>query len=414
MRIVVITHGGGSLYHGPNMRWYFMGKALIKLGYDVTIVSSSYFHKYTSLPAVEGAVTKEIIDDITYLWVRTAVYKNKFTQVLNQVDFSLKAYFLVGKGQDELNADVVIASSPHPMVIYAANRLANIRHVPLIYEVRDLWPLIVMELGGFGRRHPYVLLLKMAEKFAIKNASYVASVKPGDIEYFQDEYDFPASRYLYVPNGFFVQNDDSEKGPPDEGALSAAQTDRDSAYFVIGYVGAISTYYGLRELIEAAEKLSEYTDIRFRIVGGGEHFESLKRYAESLGLENIAFTGKVGKETVSREVEGFDVCYVGLKDVSPNLYGISCNKIFEYMYAAKPIVASYRSNYDVVEEAQCGITVPPNSPDLLAEAFLSLYESQDKCAAMGESGKKYFLKNHEFSNVARIYDSCFRSITRAL
>lgn len=408
MRVAIFSHGGGSPYHGPNMRWYYLGQALIKLGCNVTIISSSYFHKYNKLPEVDEEVSYEDIDGIQYVWVRTRCYKNRLAQIFNQLQFSYKSYCYASSVDLSGNIDAVVASSPHPFVVYAAHRLAHRYKVPLIYEVRDLWPLVVRDLSGAPAWHPYMLLLKITEWFAVRKANIVASVKPGDKEYFMENYSFSEDRFFYAPNGFY---DGDEKRldclASAERARGRGGVNKDN--FVVGYVGALSTYYGIQELVEAARLLHNDREIKFRIVGGGEDLEKIRDLVRFYELENIELAGPVAKSKVEEELAGFDVCYVGLKDVSANRYGISCNKLFEYMHAGKPVVASYNTDYDPVEFAQCGITVMPGDPSGIADAISYLKCNPELCHQFGESGAKYFWGNHEFSVVAKKYHDLFLS-----
>ncbi|SDO63103.1 Glycosyltransferase involved in cell wall bisynthesis [Halomonas shengliensis] len=413
MHIVIMTHGGGSPYHGPNMRWYFLGKALRDLDFRITIVSSSYFHKYHELPNTDGDVTHENIDGIKYVWLKTRSYQRRLGQVFNQFQFAFKAYRYATSDLVPADVDVVVASSPHPFVIYAANRLAHQRKVPLLYEVRDLWPLVIRGLSGAPAYHPYLLLLKFTEWFAVRKADVIASVKPGDKDYFQQMYDFDVQRFFYAPNGFYVDKVPEVSLLPEEGCGSGDLSTPESP-FVVGYVGALSSYYGINDLIEAARLLQDDRQIRFRIVGGGEDLNKLRDMAKQYELTNIEFVGPVPKSDVLRELQSFNACYVGLKDVEANRYGISCNKLFEYMHAGKPVIASYKTDYDPVAFARCGITVPSGNPSMIANAVMRLKENPSLCHKLGKAGANYFYDNHEFSVVANKYYELFHSLKKTI
>jgi len=391
MRILVVTHGGGSPYHGPNMRWYYLGRALQEKDAHVGIVSSSFFHKYFNQPFVPSLTKKEVIDGVSYHWIKTNKYSGRFFQVLNQIFFSVMAFFLLPGIVRAGNYDVVVASSPHPLIVYAAKRCSKVVNIPWIYEVRDLWPLVIQQLSGASDKNPYIRLLSFTERYAVRNADSVVSVKPGDGEYFHEQYGLPASRFYYVPNGFF----------PSPGSQNSEHKPQDD--FVVGYVGALSTYYCIDDLIEAAKELSGERGIRFRVVGGGEDYGRLKELVSYYGLSNVSFSGKVTRAQVSKELSMFDVCYVGLKNVDANLYGISCNKIFEYMYASKPIISNYRSNYDPVKMASCGVSVFPGSSSEIAEAVRNMRENPSIAAEMGKKGREYFDANHDFRLISDVY-----------
>jgi glycosyltransferase involved in cell wall biosynthesis len=394
LRLVVFTHAGGSPHHGPNMRWYYLGQALRPLGWEVEIVSASWFHKYAAPPALANGGTEEI-DGLRYHWMRTRPYPGHgLGQILNQWDYVRRAWSFSGSDPRE-EAHAVVASSPHPFVFLPAWRYARRRGAMLLFETRDLWPLAIRELGGYGGMHPYVVLLGLMERFAVRRADALVSVKPGDWKYFVERYGIGRESQHYLPNGFLPA-----------GPAPAADARGGQAGFTVGYVGALSDYYCLDALLGAARRLLG-SGVRFRIAGGGSDAGRLARAAND--LPNVEFLGTVAKRDVPGLLAGFDACYLGLKDITANRYGISCNKLFDYMAAARPVIASYRTDHDPVQAAGCGITVGPGDGDGIAEAIEWLRAHPADALEMGRRGKAYFEAEHDFRRVAAGYDRLLRS-----
>lgn len=392
-RILLVTHAGGSPRFGPNMRWYYLAQALAQFGVEVEIVSSSFFHKYTSLPHVTENGQTTFLDGIRYHWIKTRPYTGRgFRQVLNQIEFTLRAT-AVSRSLAERRPDIVVASSPHPLVVFPAVAVAKRANARFVYEVRDLWPELLLELGGFRKWHPYILLLKAAESYAVRRAERVLSVKPGDIYYFASEYALPLERYSYIPNGFLAELDEHS-------APSMILELRSRYRFIVGYVGAISAYYGLDRLICLAERFHGREDVGFVVVGKGNLLEGIRDAAKLKKLKHVHFVGAISKREVAPTLACFDVCYLGLEDLAINRFGISCNKIYEYMHARKPIIASYRVGFDPVESARCGFVAAPGDYDTLAKGIESLATDQELATRMGERGKAYFDEHHDFSKVA--------------
>lgn len=396
MKVLIISHAAGSPKYGPNMRWYYLARRFKELGCDVTIAGSSYFHKYIRKPRVSGLVSSEYIDGIRYIFIRNITYKGVLGRVANQILFPLMVRIFYKKFMGVNKPDAIVVSSPPPFGVFSARYISKKAKALLVYEVRDLWPMIIQELGDLSSRHPYIKILEMTERYAVKKSDLVVSVKPGDYEYFKERYRLKKEKFEYIPNGF-IPIDNVQGGSRSK--LRRCEEHK----FTIGYVGAMSAYYGLRELVEAAGILKEYGDIRFVLVGSGEDIDSLKEIKNQRSLDNVVFVGNVAKEDVPVYLETFDVCYVGLKDVQANQYGISCNKIFEYMYAGKPIIASYNTRYDPVQYAQCGITVSPGSPESIVSAILELKKSSCKRKLLGENARAYFDEYHDFSAIGERY-----------
>lgn len=402
MNVVIFTHAAGSPDHGPNLRWYYLGRRLTELGCNVTIVGSSFFHKYVVQPKIEGLWSLRNIDEINYVFVRNIAYRGVVGRLMNQIIFPLMALVWSWKRGSRIKPDIVVASSPPPFCVFPAKYFAERNDASLVYEVRDLWPMVVQQLSGASDWHPYIRVLRRTERYAIRNSDSVVSVKPGDFDYFKTEYGLLSEQFNYFANGFLpnnlIENYSSE---------SKANDDRK---IVVGYVGAMSAYYGLNELLDTASQLLYNKDIKFVLVGAGEDFDALQKKKADLGLESVEFVGKVPKKDVSKYLASFDICYVGLKDVRANQHGVSCNKIFEYMHAGKPIVASYRTMFDPVQDGKCGITVSPGSPEEILQAILELSNSAEKREEMGRNGKKYFDENHDFSVIGEKYFEKFKQL----
>lgn len=393
-KILVITHAGGSPNHGPNMRWYYLGQALRSLDVNVEIVSSSTFHKYISPPKVTEPYEVQDVNGLTYHWLKTRPYQGRgVAQVVNQFEFIGRCYSY-GSRLAESRPDVVVASSPHPLVNFPACFIASKSGARFVFEVRDLWPEVLLELGRFGRVHPYILLLKAAERYGVRNADRVISVKPGDGDYFATRYGLPAEFFSYVPNGFYPEGH-SSRSP------RIIQRLRRNYPFLLGYVGGLSAYYALDHLVELACRFRERPDVGFVVVGSGDRLDSLRKIVGEKGLEHFHLLGAMPKSDVAATLDCFDAGYVGLADVGIHRYGISCNKIYEYMFAGKPIIGSYRAGYDPVVEARCGFVASPGDYDPLVRGIQMLIDDPEYANRLGNRARAYFDVHHDFRVVAR-------------
>ena len=406
MNLMIVSHSGGSPYHGPNMRSYYMARVFVKEGCKVQIVSSSFFHKYFCAPKFDDAFMFQEIDDIDYCWIKTLRYRKRgIRQVFNQLDF-VKNCFMNSKKIVRQAPDAVIASSPHPFVSYFGKYMASKHGAKFVYEIRDLWPLAMKELGGFSNLHPYIAALKSAEKFSVKNADMVVSVKQGDFEYLSDEYNLAKNRFAYIPNGLDGASWTLNEIP--NRFVSRLPTEK----FLIGFVGALSAAYDIAALISAAEKLSKIdANIHFVIAGSGQELTKYKSICRRKGLKNIDFLGYIETKYVPKLLQYFDLCYIGLKKARVYEYGMSANKIFEYMIAEKPILASYYTKYDPIGYAKCGITVSPGNVDDIVAGVLSMRKkSKTELDKLGKNGKKYFFEQHDFRVLGKRYLELLRTL----
>ena len=397
--VVFVSHAGGSPYHGPNMRSYFVARNLVKRGYRVWIVSSAHFHKYAVKPTTDGPVTHEVIDGIDYLWVRTYEYRQRnHHQVINQFDFTWKAMSVV-KSMPVDNVVAVVASSPHPFVVFPARRLARRQRCPLVFEARDIWPLAIFGTGRMGKRHPYALLLKLVERYAYRKADRIVSVKRGDREYFETHFPAVIDKYRFIPNGF-----DTSYERLDELSADVARS-IPANKFIVGYVGALTNVYDMDLLLDVAPDIQrDHPQVHFVIAGKGEKEAALRARARDLGLDNVTFLGFIPHKYVIALVRRFDVALMLLQATEAYRYGISANKIFEYQFAGAPIITATNTDYDDIAESRCGISLRSGDAAGLRDAIGRMVSmSGDERSAMGRNGRDWLEQHHTYEVIADRY-----------
>lgn len=402
MKILIITHAAGTPEIGPNMRTFYLARHLTMKGFEVEIMGSGNFHKYKKSPLENKKYTTKTIEGIRYHWLPTYDYKKRnYQQVLNQLSFvwelfKMKSYVM------KYNPDIILMSSPPPFAIYFGSQIAKRCKAKLIFEIRDLWPEIIKELGGFKSFHPYIKLVEHTIKYAYKKADGIVSVKPGDLRYIEENY-IIKGKTKFIPNGF------DHTLIYDEHFVHECFNNNK---FKIIYTGALSNYYAIEYLLYAAEELKEsYPKISFIIVGDGEDKSKYERIKKDRNLTNVTFLGFLPKKNMLSVIRQADVAYLGLRNTKANEFGISTNKLYEYMYAKKPILASYNTKFDLVKEAGNGLSIEPENIDALVEAIKEVYLlSAEKRGEMGEKGFNYLLERHTFEKISEEYTKFFELI----
>ena len=187
MNILIINHYAGSKSHGMEFRHFYLSQELMKKGHNVMIVAADYSHVRTNNPCIKDTSYKiERIEGINYLWIKTPKYKsNSIFRILNIKVFNIKLLFLTNKIIKLFNPDKVISSSTYTLDIWPSYYLAKKANCNLIYEIHDLWPLSPIEIGGYSKRHPYIMLIQAAEDFAYKNSDSVISILPNVSNYLE-------------------------------------------------------------------------------------------------------------------------------------------------------------------------------------------------------------------------------------
>ena len=389
--LVIINQYIGSPQHGMEYRHYYLAKHMTAQGYRVTLISGSYSHLYTSLPEATDTFTKEMIDGIEYIWINTPTYASSKSlgRIWNMVCFAWRLKFL------HLSEPAhILVSSPSIFPVKTGHKLAKKYGTKFLFEVRDIWPLTLIELSNISSNNPLIKIMEYYERYAYKNADRIISLLPKAKEYFLSK-GMGSNKFRYVPNGIEVLEEHSRPLP------SKVEQMIPEGKFIIAYAGTIGIANNLGYLLEAAKELSSHTDIHFIILGHGGEKQKLQKKVECYALENVSFFDPISKEMVGAFLEKVDVAFISLLPEKLFRFGVSPNKVFEYMYAKKPILWAVKAGNNPVEEAQCGISVPLNNIQRLKEAVLELKSlSHEKREALGQNGYNFVKTHHSYAILA--------------
>jgi glycosyltransferase involved in cell wall biosynthesis len=397
MNILLINHYAGSVHHGMEYRPYYLAREWVRAGHKVTIVAASASHVRTLAPQLgRRARMEEAIDGIDYVWLAAPPYRgNGAARVRNMAAFLWRLQAAGAQLAQAVKPDAVIASSTYPLDIWPAARIARRAGARLLYEVHDLWPLSPMELGGYSSRHPFIMLLQAAEDFACRRADAIVSILPKVRPHLEAHGMAPHKLHL-VPNGV---DPDEWRGPaaPLPGRLEVVLDGlRQQGRFVVGYAGTHGVANALGTLLDAACRLRDHP-VAVVLVGAGPDKPALERRAAELDLNNVHFFDPVAKSQVPALLQRFDVAYIGWRRQALYRFGISPNKLIDYMMAGCPIVHAVEAGNDPVMEAGCGLTVAPDDPQAIADAVLAMQALDAPArAALGRRGRDHALANHTY------------------
>ena len=399
MNILLINHYAGSVNHGMEYRPYYFAKEWIKKGHNVTIVASSFSHFMVKQPDIVKKISKEIIDNINYIWIKTPLYHgNGFKRFINILSFVFSLFRNSKYFSQKINPDIVIASSTYPLDIFPANRIAKISNAKLIYEVHDLWPLSLIELGGMSKYHPVIMLFQTAENFAYKNSNKVVSILPKTISHMQ-KHGMDINKFEYIPNGINLEewsNNDKSSNSQIEKITKLKRQNK----FLIAYAGAHGVANSLDSFVNASVYIHDYP-IHLLLIGKGPEKNRLSRIVENNKYDNIDFLDPVTKNDIPKILTSMNVLFISLQNQSIFRFGISPNKLLDYMMAGKPIIQAINAGNDIVSEAGCGLTIEPENSKSIADAMIKLFQMTEKERHnLGNAGRSYVIKNHDYKVLA--------------
>lgn len=396
MNILLINHYAGSPELGMEFRPYYMAKEWVKAGHQVLIIGGSFSHLRKKQP--EGR--EALLDGICYRWVKLNAYKgNGVGRIRSMFSFVSKLWWGYKKYVGNFKPDVVIASSTYPLDIYPARRIAKHYGAKLVYEVHDLWPLSPMELGGYSKYHPFIQVMQMAEDYCYRHADKVVSLLPAALPHMVERGMNP-KKFAYVPNGF-DPDDWNDIVEPSTVAGNVIRELKNGDKFVVCYAGGHALSNALDSLIDAM-KLLRGGKVVVVMIGDGQEKARLKHRVENENIDNVIMLDAVPKKEIFEILSMADALYIGWSKNPLYRFGISPNKLIDYMMAGRPIVHSVEAANDWVKDADCGISVDAEDAAAIARAFLAMSTwEQAQLEEVGLRGRKYCQDNFDYTKLAK-------------
>ena len=400
MRILYVDHYVGSISMGMEFRPYYLAKEWQKLGHSVRLVGADYSHLRIKQPEVEEDFAIQKIDDAEFQWIKTIRYEgNGSRRAISIFQFVSKLWIKARKIAREFNPDVVISSSTYPLDAYACYRIAKKANAKYIHEAHDMWPATLTEMGGMSEKHPFIRVIAMAEKYAYRRPEKVVYVLPATLQHMLDCGLSSKDKFSYIPNGI-VPEDWNE--PEELGEEHQTGFDKLKGKFIVGYLGGHALTNALDTFIDAAIELKEEPNIVFVLVGKGVEKQKLIDRVNKEGLTNVVFFPPVKKKQVPTALKKMDALYIGAADCSLYRFGISMNKLYDYMMSEKPIIYGISAANNEVAEASCGLTIEPESPGELVNAIKQLKDMDPaERQKLGERGKLWVLENRKYETLAK-------------
>lgn len=399
MNILLINHYAGSPRHGMEFRPYYLAREWVAAGHRVQILAGSYSHIRAKPPAMSAnGVTHEQIDGVEYCWHPTPSYVgNGLGRAKSMLSFIWQLWRSAKQIALDFKPDVVIASSTYPMDIWPAKKIADLAGAKLVYEVHDLWPLSPMELGGMSRWHPFIMWVQWAEDYAYKHADKVVSMLPKTLDYMVSRGMAP-EKWAYVPNGVDLAEWQSPAELPTD-VQSVINKMKTSGLPIVGYAGTHGLANALDVLLDAAALLKGQAQVL--LVGTGPERERLLKRVATEELDNVVMLPSVPKAAIPKLLDQIDIAYIGWHPNPLYRFGISPNKLMDYMMAGRPVVHSVDAGNDPVREADCGLTVRPNDPEAVAKAIRELRElNRKERHTLGARGREFVMSHRLYPILA--------------
>ncbi len=411
LKLWIVNHYAIPPQYGGLNRHYYFSKELRKYGIETRILSSSKIHNTDINFATKDLYTVVNSDGVDYTFIRSSDYKgNGLSRIFSFIQFPWNVSRAMRLFLKSERPDVIYASSPELFSTAVAVKFAKKRKIPILVEVRDLWPESVVAHTKFSDKNLIIKILYRLEKWIYENADILNFTFAGGKDYISNKgWDMQSggkielSKVRNVNNGVDLEAFDREA---EDNVIDDEWLNSDK--FKVVYTGSVRKVNTIGLLVDAAKMLSDMNvdDVSIIIYGNGTEKEELEARVRDYGLDNIVFRGRVEKKYVAGILKRSDLnVFVGKGD-SMNKYGLSLNKLFDYMASGKPILTNITSGYDNIIKYDCGKVVPKNDVQAIAKGILEFknmkhkdYERYCKNALMASKNFDYNILSDKIKNI---------------
>lgn len=344
------------------------------MGHSVRIFTSSKIHN-TEINMISGKepYLEQEMDGVEYTFVRSSDYHgNGLSRIKNMLEFPRR----VRKVCKQFPLpDVIYTSSPDLFTALAAVRMARRKKIPVVVEIRDLWPESIVDYKGLSRKNPVIRVLYRLEKWIYEKADCLIFTMEGGKEYIQDrgwEKEVDLQKVFHVNNGVDLKEFDRNASlyTLDDPDLCSGN------FFRVAYTGSIREANGVGFMIDAAKILQEKKqNVLFLIYGDGTEKAALEQRLKDEDIRNVRFKGRVEKKYIPFILSKSDLNLLNCQPVGIWNYGGSQNKLFEYFASGKPVLTNISMRFDLIEKYHAGTSLESSTPELLAKEiteFLSM------------------------------------------
>lgn len=370
-------------FHTPDVpgsiRSYEMARRMVARGHEVDLITSDR----RPPPGSRGwRETNEA--GIRVHWLPVP-YENT-DSVADRVKAFFKFAYGAAQRASNIKADLIFATSTPLTIALPAVWAAKRQKIPMVFEIRDLWPELPIAMGALKGR-PTIAAAEWLERFAYNNAAEVIALSPG----MKDgvvRTGYPAERVHVVPNSSDLELFDV---PASAGEAFRAQYDWLGDRPLIVYVGTLGAINGVSYLAELAARVREHApEVRFAVVGGGAEEPKIRARAQELGVlgDNFHMLSKIPKREVPALLSAATFAtslFIDVKEMWHN----SANKFFDGLASGTPMLINYGGwQADLLRESGAGIVLPPHDLDAARDTLLGALRDPARLTQMAHASKQ--------------------------
>jgi len=386
----------------PSARAIELARHWARAGHDVTILTGFPNHPTGLVPAewqprLRNLVYREEVEGIRVVrtWLWPLPNRKAHERILNYGSFCISAAL---RGLELPPHDLVIASSPQLLVGLSGWWISFWKRVPLVFEVRDLWPESLAAVGMGAENSLLHRSLGRVAGFLYRKADHIVVVTHAFKDHLTQHWRVPPAKVSVVENGV----ETSSFAPHEEPALRK-QLGLEGK-FVVGYIGTMGMAHGLETLLEAAASLQRtHPNIMFLLVGEGADKDRLKSALGARGLRNINLIDQQPRERIPAFICAADVCLVLLKKTEL-FKTVIPTKMLEFMACGRPVILGVDGQArKILESAGAGVFIEPENSTALVNAIVAFVDHPEDRRSYGSNAREYILRHGSREATAKSY-----------
>jgi len=346
--------------------------------------------------------------DVHRTWLWALPNRKPHERMRNYASFCISAAL---RGLSLPRPDVIIASSPQLLVGLSGWWLSLSREIPLVFEVRDLWPESLIAVGVGNEDSLLHHALAHVAGFLYEKSAHIVVVTSAFKEHLIHRWRVPEQKIDIVENGVETE---LFAASSQEARQSLRRELRIEPNFLVCYIGTLGMAHGLETLLDAASILRHQgSSASFLLIGEGAEKERIQSLAQSQGLSNVRFMDQQSRDKIPAYISAADACLVLLKKTEV-FKTVIPTKLLEFMSCARPVILGVDGEArQIVETAAAGLFIEPENAEALAQAIQHLAVNRELCETMGQRGKQYIENNFSRAHTAQKYIHVLERITRS-
>ena len=386
MRVWIVSEGEPIPIDDEKVRLRRMGQLanfLVDMGHEVHWFCST-FHHYKKLERYTDDEDVTYKKNYNFHLFKGKKYRNNvsISRILHHKSIARK---FARKSRLLDNPDVIIATMAPLEFSDVAVRYAKDKGVPVVVDIRDLWPEIYNEVVPVWAKKiisPYIVVSKKKLKSTLQNTTGIIGVTSGFLNYglkvagISKRNTDKVFHTSYKANHQKISNfkSDWEK-------FGINETD-----FIVTFMGNFGKQFNIEPIIKAAERIKSHAKIKFVLCGLGERFEYFKEL--TINLENVVMPGWIEGEQIKSLLQSSKIGLAPYKD-SINFSLNAPNKFGEYLSYHLPVFLSINGEMEnLVNDYSCGMVY---SSDIdLAEKIEDLFLNSNKQKKMSENALRLY------------------------